>query len=77
MHLEWRAYTKMCASVIPLFTKMKQQKSTFNSYNLFLVVILIHNMVNVFLIAQILRFTLRARIHKRSGKKPLLSGQPS
>ena len=34
---------------------MKQQKSTLNSYNLFLDLILIQNMVNVFLIAQILQ----------------------
>ena len=37
-----------------IYSPMKQQKSTFNSYNLFLDVILIQNMVNVFLIAQIL-----------------------
>ena len=36
---------------------MKQQKSTFNSYNLILDVILIQNVVNMFLIAQSLRFT--------------------
>ena len=36
---------------------MKQQKSTFNSYNLFLDVILVQNMVNVFLNTHILRST--------------------
>ena len=40
-----------------IYSPMKQQKSTFNSYNLFLDVILIQNMENVFLIAQVLRFT--------------------
>ena len=34
---------------------MKQLKSTFNSYSLFLDVILLQNMVNVLLIARILR----------------------
>ena len=35
---------------------MKQLKSTFNFNNLFLDVILLQNMVNVLLIAQIFRF---------------------
>ena len=56
--------TEMSASVITfknvrlgysIYSPMKQQKSTFNSYNLFLDVNLIQNMVNTFLIAQILR----------------------
>ena len=50
---------------------MKQLKSNFNSYNLFLDVILLHNMVNVLLIAQILRFhhqNERVRIRQYSGE---------
>ena len=40
-----------------MYLPLKQHNSTFNSYNLFLDVILIQNIVNVFLIAQILRLT--------------------
>ena len=40
-----------------IYLPMKQQKSTFNSYNLFHDVTLTQNMVNLFFIAQILRFT--------------------
>ena len=40
-----------------IYSQMKQQKPTFNSYNLFLDVVLIQNMINVFLITQILHFT--------------------
>ena len=50
---------------------MKQLKSTFNSYNLFLDVILLQNMVNVLLIAQILRFhhqNERVRICQYNGE---------
>ena len=70
-----------------IYLPMKQQKSTFNSYNLFHDVTLIQNMANVLLIAQILRLhhqDERARIHQDEqeyasevGKKPVLSGQPS
>ena len=35
-----------------IYLPMKQQKSIFNSYNLFLDVILMQNMVNVFLITK-------------------------
>ena len=53
-----------------IYFTMKQLKSTFNSYNLFLDVILLQNMVNVLLLAQILRFhhqNERVRICQYSG----------
>ena len=40
-----------------IFSPMKQQKTTFDSYDLFHDVILVQTMVNVFLIEQILHFT--------------------
>ena len=49
-------HTKMCASVIPFFPPMKQQKSTFNSYYFISAVNLKQNMVNLLFIVHILCF---------------------
>ena len=59
---------------------MKQQKSTSNSYNLFVDVILKQNVVNLFLITQSVRFTPLRWGSKNmlvKWKKTVLSGQPS
>ena len=57
-HIVWRAPYKNVRLGYSIYSPMKQQKLTFNSYNLFLDVILLQNMVNmVLLIAKILRFT--------------------
>ena len=64
-----------------IYSPMKQQKSTFNSYNLFLDVILIQNMVNVFLNAHILRSTpsrileMSAQEYESEVEKTVLSCQ--
>ena len=55
-----------------IYFTMKQLKSTFNFYNLFLDIILLQNMVNVLLITQILRFhhqNERVRICQQRGWK--------
>ena len=50
-------HTKNVRFGYSIYSPMKQQKSTFNSYNLFHDVILIQNMVNVFLTAKNLCFS--------------------
>ena len=59
-----------------IYSPMKQQKSTFNSYNLFYDVILVQNMVNVFL--NCTNFALMsAQEYVNEVEKTVLSGQPS
>ena len=59
----------MRASFIPYFTPMKQQKSPFNSYNLFPTVNLIQNMVNVYVNCTYFHFPLSRLARKNMLEK--------